>query len=237
MNKRFYGRFYKCCRFFIRLFYRKYEVFDNNSENQQPTVYVALHQNLFGPFIALLSFPKDIHCWILYVFLNKPECYQHYANFTFRERFGWPKLVAKSLAFIVSRFVPALLKSGKHVPVYRGKRKILQTFTESISILQNYGRLIIFPDVEYTNTTSTVGEMYEGFLYLEKYYYKATGKHLRFVPLFVSKQKRIIVTGESISFQANKPFIEERKKVLQHLKQELQRLSIECGDANKQVVV
>ena len=229
MGNHFYGPLFKYSRKLVRLFYKPFST-GHCHIMDEPVVYVSKHQNLFGPFVTLLSFPKDLHCWILSDFLEKESCYRHYADYTFSVRFGWKKPLAKLAAFPVSRFVPALLKSGGGIPVYRRKRKIIETFKETVRVLKRGESVIIFPDIDYSNSSSLIGEMYEGFLYIDKYFYKETGEHVAFVPLYASKNKKSIRTGQPVQFRVGEPFVKEKKVVLKNIQNQLIQLAEKCGD-------
>jgi len=229
MNDNFYGPFFKLCRTMVRMVYPKYTVQTPNLP-EGPVVYISHHQNLFGPFISLLWFPKAIHVWMLHVFLDQETCFNQYVDFTFTKRFGWKPWLAKVCAYPVSFFITGLLNSGKGIPVYRGSRKILDTFTKSVDALASGESVVIFPDIDYSDSSSHIKEMYDGFLYLEKYYYKKTGSHVSFVPLYASKQKRLLITGDSISFQDNANFSDERKRVYHSLQSTINQLAKQCGD-------
>ena len=226
MSNYFYGPLFKFSRFLVSIFYRKYNI-DRVETKEAPVVYVSHHQNLFGPFVTLLSFPIDLHCWIFHVFMDRAACYKQYAEYTFSQRFGWPKWVANPLGFLASLYIPALLNSGKHIPVFRGNRKILQSFKDSVDVLKKNESIVIFPDVDYSDSSAGVGELYEGFLYIEKYFYKATGQHVCFIPLYASKKKKEMVTGKPIYFRDGESFVQERKVVLDEIQNELNRLAEE----------
>lgn len=233
MNKRFYGPLFTICRRIVQLFLPKYTVEKIGKPISEPVVYVSHHQNLFGPFMALLWYPEHIHCWMLHVFLEQKACYDHYANYTFTERFGWPKFLAKPFAFLISLFIPRLLQSGRGIPVYRGSRKIVETLRESVNTLENGENIIIFPDIEYSDSSAAMKNMYEGFLFLEKYYFKQTGNHLAFVPLYVSKRQRKFVVDEPIYFTGKTKFAVERKEILEKIQTRLNEIAMHCGDIEK----
>jgi hypothetical protein len=45
-----------------------------------------------------------------------------------------------------------------------------------------------------------MGEIYTGFLHLEKNYYSKTKKHLSFVPIFYNTQERTLFIADAIQF-------------------------------------
>jgi len=146
-----------------------------------------------------------------------------------------PKLLASIIAFPVSFFVSKLLQSLQAIPVFRGSRDIITTIIQSISALMNGESLLICPDINYTDTGSEMGEMYDGFLNLDKYYMKKTKQHIAFVPLLISKSTHRIYVGEEIYFKDNINFKKEKGEVFQRLKQEFSYLE-EFSRDNKSVV-
>lgn len=167
---------------------------------------------------------------MLHVFLDREACYRQYVDYTFTERYGWNKRVAKICALPISYFIAKLMNSGKGIPVYRGSRKILQTFHLSIEALSKGESIVIFPDTDYSDQSSTIKDMYDGYLYLEKYYYKATGKHVCFIPLYVSKNKKIITADKQIYFRDGTNFNDERTIVTQKIHDNLTDLAKKYGD-------
>ncbi|TCS81261.1 glycerol acyltransferase [Tepidibacillus fermentans] len=216
-------------RAIIRKFYPTYSVQIPKNING-PVVYVSHHQNLFGPFVTLLWFPKCLHAWILNVFLDQSSCFKQYVDYTFTKRYGLNRNLAKIFALPLSYFVSKLLNSGKGIPVYRGSRKILTTFNLSVDALSRGESIVIFPDIDYRDHSSNIKEMYDGFLYLEKYYYKATGKHVCFIPLYASKKKKMLIADKQIYFRDEVDFNVERKKVVQEIHANLNHLAKKSGD-------
>jgi len=224
-----YGLFFRAIRFLVRIFLPKYQVKLPENRNES-VVYISHHQNLFGPFITLLWFPKMTHVWLLNVFLKQSSCYRQYADYTFTERFGWNKLAARFAAWPISHFVTTLLRSARCIPVFRNSRAIIKTFRYSLEALDRGVSITIFPDVDYASASSNVTKMYDGFLHLEKYYNKKTGRHLCFVPLYASKNQRQIIATEKIYFRDGVDFKTERKRVLHEIKNNLNELAKKCGD-------
>jgi 1-acyl-sn-glycerol-3-phosphate acyltransferase len=229
MISKFYGPFFSILQKCVGKIYPKYTT-QIPDHIDGPVVFVSHHQNLFGPFVILLWFPKSLHAWMLHVFLDRQACFKQYVDYTFTKRFGWNKILAKLCAYPISYFITALLNSGKGIPVYRGSRKILETFHLSIDALNRGESIVLFPDIQYSDPSAATTQMYDGFLYLEKYYYKATGKHVLFVPLYASKRKHVIIADRQITFRDGEDFNTERKKVLGDIHDHLNELAKKCGD-------
>lgn len=219
-----YGIFFKGARKMARFVLPRYR-FETAPNHKAPVVYVSHHQNMVGPVSILAWLKYYVRTWVLSEFTEQEASFNHYVNFTFSQRYGWPKWLAKVVAWPVSYLVPWLTKSGNMIPVYRGSRKIVQTMQISHEALLNGEDLIIFPDIDYSSESKETSEIYEGFLHLEKKYYRETGEHLTFIPVFSDQENRMVRVGQEIRFTGDKKFMEERKQIAEMIQNELNRLS------------
>lgn len=214
---------YKFTRFIFRCFNKPYSIYRECDEGA-PVAYIVHHQNLQGPVISMAWFDKPIHPWGLSVFFSHRSCYKHYYKYTFTERFGMPRVFAAILTYPLSFYIPGLMKSMEGIPVYRGSKDIVRTFSESLSVLTQGESLLICPDIDYSSEDEHMGEMYMGFLSLERMYMKKTGKHLLFVPLHIDNKSHRIIIGKDISFTSETEYKQEKGIVYNKLKEEFSRL-------------
>lgn len=196
---------------------------------EAPAVYVAHHRNMSGPVHALALLPDLPRPWVLHVFLSREECFAQYYGFTFRERFGWPRPLAWLAAAALSCVVPVVLRSFGAIPVYRGLRETRGTMEETASALLRGESILLCPDVAYDSSEPATGEIYKGFLQLERLYFAKAGEHLRFVPVFCGRTKRIL-TGDPVCFEDGLPFRAQRDGVARQLVDGLNALAAACGE-------
>ena len=213
-----YKTFAHLARFVYRLFIH-YNV-EGSIPSDGPCVFVVHHQNLSGPVHALLTLPIHARLWVYKVFLDRKECYKQYRDFTFTKRFGMPEIIAIPLAWFVALFVPAILRSFSAIPVYRSSRDIIKTFSISHDALLRGESLIVAPDVDYGNSSSLMGEMYTGFLHLEKTYFKETKKHLSFIPMAYNATEKKLVLADSICFD-DTPYSEQKDVIAERIKKSI----------------
>jgi 1-acyl-sn-glycerol-3-phosphate acyltransferase len=223
MKNKFYKSLFRFCRLFVRCFTSSYSVC-HLSETVEPAVYLVNHQNMRGPIVSMVWFDKPVHIWVLNVFCDGRTCFRQFYNYTFTKRFGLPKLLSAVIIFPVSLFVSRLMKSMRAIPVFRNSKSIVKTFRQSILALSQGQSLLICPSIDYTDTDSNIGEIYKGFLDLEKYYIKKNGNHLAFVPLHISKLKHCIYVGKAVYFTTEDEFKNEKANVYYRLKQEFSLL-------------
>ena len=79
--------------------------------------------------------------------------------------------------------------------------------------------IILFPDVDYTADAETSSDIYTGFLFLDKMYYKKHGEHLEFVVLSIDDEKKLITEAGRVSFpdgdfRENMPAVAEKLHAL-----------------------
>lgn len=211
------------CRFFVRCFSGRYHVSYQKESLQAeagPAVYVVHHQNLRGPVLSIAWFDKPLRPWVLSTLCDRAGCFRQYYAYTFTKRFGWPKWLAAVLAYPLSFGVAGLMRGTRAIPVFRGSRDIVRTFRESVGALSEGQSILIAPDIDYEDSGAKMGEMYTGFLDLEKFYWRKTGKHLAFFPIHISKRRREIMVGKPVCFQMKDSYQEEKRKVSAQLKQE-----------------
>ena len=188
---------------------------------QGPTVYVSSHSNLRGPLTALAYLPFPTRPWVLHVFTDRETCRAQYRDYTFSVRFGLPKPLASGLAWAVSGYVSALMGSLGAVPVYRGTVKAGQTLKASVAALRAGDSLLIFPDVDYTDSSQGIGEVYDGFLLLERFWRKQSAEPLRFIPLRLDRERKTITAGKPVQFDRSAEWKTELVRVREALREEI----------------
>lgn len=216
MKRPFPGFFFRFCRFIVRPFFRA-TTYLGEEKCKTPACYVAHYKNSDGPIAAMANLKIPVHPWVLSPFCSWKECFRHYYGYTFTQRFGWPKILAMPVCFILSLVIVPLYHSMGAIPVFRGSSKIIHTIRQSAELLARGENVIIFPDIDYTSKDEQTKDIYEGFLHLEKYYFKATGEHLAFIPVHTDVKMRYLEIGNTIRFTGDVPFSKERSQVARRL--------------------
>lgn len=215
------GKLFYFSRFFVRLCIGRWSA--GVAEPEGPAVYVCSHNNLLGPLAALCWLPFDVRPWTLHVFLEQEACRKQYKEYTFSRRFGMPEPLAAMLAWGASGYVSALMRSMAAIPVHRGTVKLGHTFRETVSALQAGESVLIFPDVDYTDDSGGIGEVYDGFLLIERFWRKVSAQPLRFVPLRLDTAARRITEGRAVSFRRDADWKTEMNRVREALRAEINR--------------
>ena len=231
-KKKIYGPLARFLRAGVRPFLHRWDT-SGAQKAQPPAVYVVHHRNMSGPVHTLALLPDEPRPWVLHVFLDRHECFVQYYGYTFRKRFGWPAPAAWAAAGVLSLAVPAVVRSFGAIPVYRSLKETRDMMEQSAQALLRGESIMLCPDVAYDSAAPATGEIYKGFLQLEKLYHAGTGAHLRFVPVYCGKTKRI-VTGEPVCFSDGAPFRTQREEVAGRIVDGLNALAAACGELERE---
>ncbi|MEG1536693.1 MAG: hypothetical protein RR387_00210 [Clostridiales bacterium] len=167
----------------------RYQI-SGNTAAPHPAVYICRHLNMRGPIITLGLLPIQPRPWILAKLCQKQSCFAHYCDYTFTQRFGWPRFLAKLIAYPLAIFMDRLTTDLEAIPVHRDKQSF-RTISQSVQALLEGDDLILYPDVEYRET-GDIGQLYQGFLLVEKFYYRKSNNHLPFIPIKLHDHQLLI---------------------------------------------
>lgn len=188
---------------------------------QRPCVYICSHSNMAGPLTTLAQLPFPVRPWVLYLFFDREACRKQYAEYTFSKRFGLPRRLADLLASLTSGFVSSLVRSAAAIPVYRGSVQAAATFRETIAALDAGDSVIIYPDVDYADSSEGIGEIYKGFLLLERFWRRKHSEPLLFVPIRMDRKKKLLRSEHPEQFDRDRPFDEEMERVSRALRRDI----------------
>ena len=194
-SHRFWSPGIRALKAVATLFSKEYRC--NCTESDTGVVYVARHLDMHGPYTTLKWMPFDFHPMILSVFFDRECAYKQYSEYTFTKRAGKPVGSFNIKAWISSLVVPVFVKGVKGIPVYRDKRAA-RTFVAMLQALERGEPIMVYADVDYTAGADRESPIYEGFLYAGEYYKRKTGESLRFIPVFIDDERRLITQSKPI---------------------------------------
>ena len=224
MEENTYGIAFRFAQKIARLLLPRY-LFERPPILGKPVVYVSHHQNMVGPISILAWVKYYVRTWVLAEFTDRKAAYNHYSTVTFYERYDWPKWLAKMVAWPASYIAPWVVNSADAIPVYRKSRKIIQTMKISHDTLMSGESILIFPDIDYSNDSQMTSDIYQGFLHLEKRYFKEANEHLTFVPIYSDSKEKVIRIGKEVKFTGKENFNQEQEKIARKIREELNHLA------------
>ena len=140
---------------------------------------------------------------------------------------GKPKSVRwlfKIFSYLITPLSVLVFNSAHTVAVYHDTR-LISTFRESISKLQQESSMIIFPEC-YDEHNNIVHAFQDKFVDLARFYYKKTGEALMFVPLYVAPRLKAMYYGTPIRFNPEADIREERSRICNALMDEITRMAV-----------
>lgn len=207
----------------VRFFYPKTKVEGFENIPDEPCIIVGNHSQLHGPITSELFFPDDFYTWCASQMMELRQVPEYaYEDFWSRK----PKLLRpfyKLLSYVIAPLSAVIFKNARTVAVYKDKR-ILNTFRESVSKLQNGKTLVIFPEYDkpYNNI---LWDFQEGFVDVAKLHFKRTGKELCFVPLYIAPNLKKMCLGKPIRFSSDADIAEERGRICKYLMSEISNIA------------
>ena len=219
----FYGIYFRFVRLVYNIFHKQYQSYVIPDE-KEPAIYVAKHLNMRGCHRILQNVSFDFHVYAMHEFFSFSSSYKHYSTYTFTKKLnkkGLGKFFGKIKAFFCALAVVPGMRSAKAVPVYRGGNDSVITFRKTMKYLSKRENVLLFPDIDYTSDSQTESDIYTGFLYLDKLYYKKFKQHIAFKVLNVNEEKRSVNEVASIRFPDGVDFTEAMPDVADKIREAL----------------
>jgi 1-acyl-sn-glycerol-3-phosphate acyltransferase len=202
-----------------------------NVKRGQPAVFISNHLRSYAPIVLAISLPLPFRPWV-HAHVVSPELCRDYLEIDFvrgelRLRPPWSRM----LAALIAPLCVALMRAISAIPVYKGTRRIRETFRISLETLQQGENILIFPESKIHSFSEQIHDFQTGFAELDRLYRQHTGQPLRFHPVFVDSLRREIRIGQAISLDnlAGSP-VNQRKELARRLRDAVDELSRQNGE-------
>lgn len=210
---------FKAVKSLVRLCYPKMEVIGAENLPDEPCAIVGNHSQLHGPIACELFFSDNCYTWCAAPMMKLKEvpAYAYKDFWSQKPKFLRPFF--KIASYVIAPLSVLIFNNARTIPVYRDNR-ILTTFKESISKLKDKKSIVIFPEHDkiYNNI---IYDFQEGFVDIARLYFKRTGKNLSFVPLYIAPKLKKMYLGKPITFSADAPIEEERRRICDYIMSEV----------------
>lgn len=217
--------FYRFIRFMVWVFYPKMKREGVENLPEEAVVLVGNHAKANGPISSQLFLPRESYTWCVshMMYVKEVPAYA-YEDFWSKK----PKAVRwffKILAYLIAPLAAFIMKNANTIGVYHDKR-IIKTFQESVSKLQQGADIVIFPEC-YDEYNNIVHNFQRGFVDLARMYYKKTGKSMAFVPMYVCPELKKLVFGKPIYYNVEAAPKEEAERICTELMNAVSELAYE----------
>lgn len=215
---------FRVIRSLIWLFYPKITVEGTENLPEAPCVVVGNHTKMNGPICGEIYFPGKRRIWCAHQMMDIKEVPAYAFEDFWSGKPKWTHWFYRLLSYIIAPISVCLFNNAQTIPVYYDSR-LLTTFKQTVSALQEDTNVIIFPEC-YDPHNHIVNRFRDQFISIAKTYYKRTGKALPFVPLYIAPALKKIYIGKPILFDPDAPIEQERQRICTYLMDEVTNIAV-----------
>jgi hypothetical protein len=203
----------------FRLVYPKYVIEGTEKIFRDgPAVFICNHADSSGPISMELFFPRKFRPWVLSDTTSLKDCIDHVEKDFFIHELKMKRPFCRVFAVMIAPLCVMLMRSVGAIPVYRHSARTLITFRLSIeSILCGYD-IVIFPEDKEKKFSGYINDFYNGFVFISKMLSKKTGMDIKFYPVYIDRNKKVIKIGEPESLNKELNYELEKDKIVNCLR-------------------
>ena len=209
--------------YLIRLFYPEMEVVGMEKLPDEPCIIVGNHAQIHGPVACELYFPDWFYTWCAAPMMKLLEVPSYAYRDFWSQKPGYLRPLFKIASYLIAPLSVLIFNNARTVAVYRDSR-IMRTFRETVSKLQNGNNIVIFPEQDKKHN-NIVYEFQNGFVDIARFYYKRTGRELCFVPVYIAPGLKKMCFGDYIKFSADAQTDAERIRISGYLMDSITRIA------------
>lgn len=127
------------------------------------------------------------------------------------------------LAYILMPVINLYFRSYDTIPAWHDMR-VKETYVATVRALKEGNKVMITPETKDTPMNKYIKRFQRGFAYSAYYYYKETGKILKFYPSYCDPKTRRVVMGEPTSFDPEAPLRAETERITCYLEEKMTAL-------------
>lgn len=185
----------------------------------EPVFYVSNHTKVHAPIMMILSNEPKARLWANCYFISYKSYYGHMIKKVLKDR---PML--KPLGILLSPLVIDAFRGIEPIPVYHDIN-VKITFDKSLETMQNGMNMVVFPERTENRVNDYLWDFNRGFVTVGEYYYRHTGKLLKFYPMYCCPELHKYLVGEPITFNPDSPPKLERERVCLYLQDKIREMA------------
>lgn len=215
--------FFRICRFFVKLFTKKYKFEFREEMKKEGCIIVSNHAQAGGPLSYYLYYGKERsrRIWCIGEVINKKE-FPDYAMKDF-----WPNKKSKRFYRFISKLIAPIMQyaftHANVIPVYKDSR-YLTTAKKTVQTMGEGYDIVIFPE-EHKPFNEIVYEFQQNFVSVAKLYCAKYKKPVYFYPSYVCPSLKKVVIGKPIEYNPDSNFEEEKVRICEYLKKEITEIA------------
>jgi 1-acyl-sn-glycerol-3-phosphate acyltransferase len=220
--------FLKILQAVLKLFYRRHAILGaDHVRADEPAVFICNHLKSYAPIVVTLYLPFRFRPWVQADVASPELCRDYLEDDFVKKELHLKPPFSRWAASAIAPLCLRLMKSIRAIPVYYGKMKIRETFQSSVDALRKGWNLVIFPESKTKGYSSHVNDFQTGFTWLAVRYFKETGHHINFYPVFVNSAIREIFIGQAIRLADESHPVLTRKDLAVYIRDAVNQMASE----------
>ena len=199
----------------VWLFHPKMQTVGLENLPNEPCILVGNHSQMYGPISGEIFFPhhdrKHLYIWCTAEMMHLKEVPAYAYQDFWSGKPVWIRWLYRIASYLIAPISVCIFTNANTIPVYRDRR-VLDTIKETCARLSEGHSVLIFPEC-YTPHNQIVHEFQEGFVDTAKRYWRASGKAVCFVPLYIAPKLRRMYVGQPVRYDPSAPAKEERQRI------------------------
>jgi hypothetical protein len=210
----------------LRLVYPRYTLEGTDKiYTGEPAVFICNHADSSGPISMELFFPRKFRPWVLSDTTSFKDCIDYVEKDFFIDELKMKRPLSRVLAIMIAPLCVSLMRSVGAIPVYRRSARALITFRQSVdSILSGYD-IVIFPENKEKKFSEYINDFYCGFVFISKILSMETSINIKFYPVYIDKNKKVIEVGEPEFLNKEQYYDLEKVKIVNYLRNEINEMA------------
>lgn len=210
---------YRAIKATVRLCYPKMKIIGAENLPDQAAVIVSNHAQMHGPIASELYFPGRRYTWCAGEMMNLKDVPDYAFNDFWHRKPGYIRWFYRLLSYIIAPLSVCVFNNADTIGVYRDARAV-STFRDTVKRLKEGASVVIFPERDQP-MNNILYAFEERFADVARMYYRATGRELDFVPMYIAPRLRLMCIGEPVRFRADAPRAEERSRICRCLSERI----------------
>lgn len=220
-NKRKYGKFATGFNKLVGFFAKKAEFSFTDGKPESPCIITCNHTSLQAPFAYELFYGEKINFWSNAKLFTYKNAIHHFRTVLAKvTKLGF----LMPLAYVLMPLINFYYKSYDTIPVWHDL-KVKETYNATVKSLEEGNQVIIFAETKDTPYNEYILAFQRGFAYSAYYYYKATGKTLKFYPSYCDVKTRRVLIGEPTEYNPDEKIKIEAERITVYLEKETTKLA------------
>jgi len=196
-------------------------------------VFTCNHGEIWGPVVTNLFIPFSFRPWVINEIAEASQSTTYLYDYTFKRQRWIPEKLKWPATRLTTAFLKWCMRSLDSITVYRDSPlALVRTFRDTATAMEAGDNILIFP--ENPNDPSLekpgylregIGPFFSGFAMVAQFYYQHTGKRAQFYPIYADKKAHTLTFGEPVRYDPDTPANKEKRRIADHLRDEMMRMS------------